>query len=232
MSDKPVIVDPRGDLRLKVGSTDQTDEKFSNYIEFLVCSRALSRASPVFDRMLYGGFAEANHDDTVDWVVELKDDRPDPMQVFLNISHANFSIIPQVLSVDSLYDLAVLTHYFDVTPLLTPWIKGWMASIVEVARDANIIMPKMLWISWEFGLKEDFGMIARRMLMESKTTWSTETGQMEDIQTPPYIIGEKPPLRKTRNILPFLQTDTSFRAHKRSSSSDYCRITTESTRHG
>lgn len=197
MADEPGAIDRHGDLRLKVGSPQQAGDTLCQRVEFLVCSRALARASPVFDRMLYGAFAEASHNQTSSegWTVELKEDKPAAMEVFLNIAHANFARVPHVLSVDGLYDVAVLTHYYDATRLLAPWVGSWMASIVEMTRDANVIMPKMLWISWEFGRKEDFIAVARRMLMEAKTPWAMEPDSEDDaVQTPPHIVGKTSPL--------------------------------------
>ncbi|KAK9443711.1 nuclear pore protein-like protein [Metarhizium brunneum] len=191
MADEPSAIDRHGDLRLKVGSPQQAGDTLCQSVEFLVCSRALARASPVFDRMLYGAFAEASHNQegSEGWTVELKEDKPAAMEVFLNVAHANFARVPHVLSVDGLYDVAVLTHYYDATRLLAPWVGSWMASIVEMTRDANVIMPKMLWISWEFGRKEDFIAVARRMLMEAKTPWAMEPDSGDDaVQTPPHIV--------------------------------------------
>ncbi|KAG8407249.1 hypothetical protein J3458_020738 [Metarhizium acridum] len=61
MADEPNVINRHGDLRLKVGSPQQAGDTICQSVEFLVCSRALARASPVFDRMLYGAFAEASH---------------------------------------------------------------------------------------------------------------------------------------------------------------------------
>ncbi len=190
-----VQVDRRGDLTLQVGRGEAgTGDASWLHADFLVCSRTLARVSPVFDRMLYGPFVEANKHSNKDngqagWTVALKQDKPAPMQVFLNIAHANVALVPHVLSVDNLYDLAVLTNYYDATALLAPWIDVWMAATAEVARDANLIQPKLLWIFWEFGRKDDFRLVAHRMLMEEAPPPSTRTDEGDEIQAP-HIIGE------------------------------------------
>lgn len=194
MPENAIVVDHRGDLRLKVGQADDTGfDPSQQYAEFVVCSRTLARASPVFDRMLYGAFAEAKHNSNsvVGWIVRLAEEKPAPMEIFLNITHANFAKIPRILSVDNLYELAALTHYYDATTLLAPWLEGWLASTIEMTRDANILMPKMLWISWEFGRKEDFVIAAQRMLMEATLSQSTNP-EINTILTPPYVNGKKP----------------------------------------
>ncbi|KAK2595509.1 hypothetical protein QQS21_006784 [Conoideocrella luteorostrata] len=191
MPDKLIIIDRRGDLRVRVGPDQHADE----CIEFLVCSRSLARASLVFDRMLYGSFSDSIHNQPNNassnkspWTVRLVEEKPVPFEIFLNITHANVSKVPHILSVDSLYDLAVLTDYYDATTLLIPWIEGWVASVKEVTRDANTIMPKMLWISWEFGRQTEFMTIARRLLMETKTPWPTESFEVDGVLAPPYIV--------------------------------------------
>ncbi|OAQ69831.2 nuclear pore protein-like protein [Pochonia chlamydosporia 170] len=186
MSNQSNCIDPRGDVSLKI----KTPEKEVTAV-FLACSRALARASPVFDRMLYGNFAEAksNNSNTTDWIVKLEDEKPAPMETFLNLAHSNFARIPKTFSIDNLYDLVVLTHYYDATHLLAPWIETWLSSVGEIVRDASDIMSKMIWITWELGRKEQFTIIARRMLMEAKEPWPSAADDSEAIQAPPYIIG-------------------------------------------
>ncbi|KAF1738459.1 hypothetical protein CRV24_000385 [Beauveria bassiana] len=185
-----IAVDRRGDVTLQVGRDCETRDNFWQPAEFLVCSRTLARASPVFDRMLYGPYIEAmggNKTDATGWTVALPEDKPAPMQVFLNIAHANFVLVPLILSVDSLYDLAVLTNYYDATPLLLPWIGAWMASLAEISQDANEIQYKMLWIAWEFGRKEEFGAVAHRMLMEQPEQCEEAAGDQVQV---PHILDE------------------------------------------
>ncbi|KAH7243068.1 hypothetical protein FSOLCH5_006690 [Fusarium solani] len=170
--------DPRADITLKVGREKKL---------FSACSRALSRASPVFERMLYGHFTESKTRlaEGEEWVVELPEDDSAPMEVFLNISHSHFGRVPRRMPLDELYDLAVLSNYYDCTRLLEPWINGWMASI-EV-RDSSVSMAKALWVSWEFGRKEAFSRMALRMLMESDMGRTAED-EFDKLKMPPDII--------------------------------------------
>ncbi|KLU92675.1 hypothetical protein MAPG_11663, partial [Magnaporthiopsis poae ATCC 64411] len=50
----PIVLDPDGDLHLAVGTAKV------NPVRFVVCSRALARASPVFKAMLFGAFSESS----------------------------------------------------------------------------------------------------------------------------------------------------------------------------
>ncbi|KAJ0372195.1 hypothetical protein COL26b_009237 [Colletotrichum chrysophilum] len=84
------ILDSKGDLYLVVGS----DIRAGDPSTFLVCSKALARASPVFDKMLFGPFAESrpstesSKQDSV-WIVHLPGDEPAHFEVVLNILHCN-----------------------------------------------------------------------------------------------------------------------------------------------
>ncbi|TQN67645.1 hypothetical protein CSHISOI_07845, partial [Colletotrichum shisoi] len=82
------VLDPNGDLFLHVG--DEVEEKPRSY---LVCSKALARASPVFAKMLYGSFAERRRPSPggahVDrrWTVDLPEDRQQPLELLLDVAH-------------------------------------------------------------------------------------------------------------------------------------------------
>lgn len=192
-SPSEIIIDPRGDVRLRVGR-NQDDQ---SEVTFLACSRALARASPVLDRMLYGNFLESKENskanDRADgWTVHLPEDKPQPIRILLHLAHAQFHEIRDSLSIDKVYELTKLTHYYDATRLVVPWMGRLMPSIEDVltspvaASDTSI--PKMLWVSWELGLKDAFVDLSRKLLMESKGHWSAEE-TAEQVQTPPGVLG-------------------------------------------
>lgn len=192
-STSEVIIDPRGDIRLRVGQ-DQDGQK---QVTFLACSRALARASPVFDRMLYGSFLESKANSKAadrdgDWTVDLPEDKPQPMRILLHLAHARFHEIHDSLSIDEVYELTKLTHYYDATRLVVPWMGRLMPSIEDVltspVAESDTSIPKMLWVSWELGLKDAFLDLSRKLLMESKGHWSAEE-IAEQVQTPPGVLG-------------------------------------------
>ncbi|KAI8963164.1 hypothetical protein F5Y11DRAFT_167532 [Daldinia sp. FL1419] len=175
--------DRRSDVKLRVGDGD------SENVVFAVCSRSLARASPVFDRMLYGGFAEGQSNQAKDcngWVVNLPEDKPAAMSVLLSIIHGLFERVPKTLSVDELYDLTVLTHFYDATRTLGPWSNTWMATMEKFERESKDLMPKMLWISWELGWKNTFSALTKRMVLESEA--SVLSTSEDCIQFPPDIL--------------------------------------------
>jgi hypothetical protein len=127
---KTVIVDSRGDLTLRIGLSDTGGDPAQS---FQVCSRTLARTSPVLERMLYGSFAESNSQRETDWTIALPEVKPAPFALLAFICHSLFDRVPKVLSTDELFNLIILTHYYDCTPTLAPWTERWLASIREPA---------------------------------------------------------------------------------------------------
>ncbi|UQC85781.1 uncharacterized protein CLUP02_11280 [Colletotrichum lupini] len=206
-------MDQRGDVVFVVGTAvDNTPAR-----SFRVCSRTMARISPVFDRMLHGSFAEskptAPSSDLIslsssgingtttspakDWIVHLRDDRPDSFDLLASIAHSQFQRIPRALSIAKLYELTVLTHYYDATPVLSPWLQTWVSGIAEspettsssiAGPEGELLMPKLLWISWELGHKQLFESTARRMVMESSGNLFGDESGLGDLSMPPDVI--------------------------------------------
>lgn len=153
------MFDPRGDVKLCVGETDPAT--------FTACSGALARASPVFERMLFGQFMESKPTTSGDWLVELPEDEPEALSIFLQISHGQFDQVPRAPLIDDLYDLTALSSYYDGTHMLEPWVGRWMSLVEDDTKASKESMSKSLWLAWEFGRKDPFCRLARRMLMES-----------------------------------------------------------------
>lgn len=160
-------IDPRGDLTLKVGLSESSKK-------FVVCSRTLSRISPVFERMLYGSFAESRPGHAASWSVELPDVNPLPFALLTYVSHGEFGSIPKTLNVDELFELIILTHHYDCTRILAPWAERWLSNIREPASSNELEMYKVLFISQELGDKRTFEITAGRLVLESCPTLDRE----------------------------------------------------------
>lgn len=111
----PYYFDPRGDLILEVGP---------NNASYLVCSRSISRASPVFDKMLFGGFAESKPEADGEWRIQLPEDDPAAMRLLLNIIHGRFADVIAPATEKLLFDVTVLTDKYSLTHILRPWAQG------------------------------------------------------------------------------------------------------------
>ncbi|KAI3330227.1 hypothetical protein F4824DRAFT_479144 [Ustulina deusta] len=171
-----LVIDPDGDLTLKVGQmrcikntlpngSDSehcdpgSDHKHELPVIYTVCSRTLSRASRVWKALLYGGFAESKPScasAASDWLVELPDDNPKAMATILNIIHSRFESIPRIkdpIDLEDLYQLTVLTDKYDLTAILRPWASSWMQSAEEKLENWRVegigsFIPHLARLSW------------------------------------------------------------------------------------
>ncbi|KAK7911814.1 hypothetical protein PG985_014295 [Apiospora marii] len=92
-------------------------------VTFRVCSRTMARSSPVWKKMLYGGYAESKPKDR-DWIVEIPDDDVLAVEFFLNTIHTRFEKVPpfnETPELDHLYRIAVVADKYDMIRFLRPW---------------------------------------------------------------------------------------------------------------
>lgn len=154
--------DSRGDLTLIVGRDLNTE---GSATKLRVCSKTLARVSPVLSSMLYGSFSEAK--DSANWTVDLPEDDPDAFKLFSSIAHGHLHKIPASLPLDDLFELTMLTHYYDATRILAPWAARWMVAVSEPRPQDEEADQKLLWVAFELGARKTFEITARRMLVET-----------------------------------------------------------------
>ncbi|KAK4624475.1 hypothetical protein CLAFUW4_05454 [Fulvia fulva] len=164
-----VEIDSRGDLLLVVPGDEEVPSK-----TLRVCSRALSRVSPLFERMLYGSLAESRAKHAERWSIDLPEDDPWALELFANICHGLLTKVPQSLTIDELFHLTMLTHYYDATETLAPWTDRWTNNIRDARTHDELDLDKILWISLELGQKGLFHTTARTLVMESPGLLSQE----------------------------------------------------------
>ncbi|KAI0600989.1 hypothetical protein F4775DRAFT_542316 [Biscogniauxia sp. FL1348] len=176
-----VVVDPDGDLTLRVGQ-NKPKARYGSMAEeaitFVVCSRTVARASPVWKKLLYGGFAESKRPSTSsssEWLVELPEDNPKAMSTMLHIIHSRFENVPRITDsfvLDDLYQLTVLTDKYDLTAVLRPWATSWMRSLHQTRNSwSKSLFPtsadlrRHLWIAWELGDLDHLRKTAKEMIL-------------------------------------------------------------------
>ncbi|KAF5518207.1 hypothetical protein CGCA056_v011351 [Colletotrichum aenigma] len=185
-------MDPRGDLCLLVTPEDGNDDGLDrdhddddaasvksdpsdtskNGQRFVVCSRALSRASPVFCKMLYGHFAEA--DSSRSKAVNLND-AIEPMFLALLIIHGRFDIVPARLTVEELFELLVITNKYQMTGIARPWLHKWVPYLKAIPCSPH--KDLLAWIAWELGAEQMFGHVAKAIARECRVN---EDGEVLD----------------------------------------------------
>lgn len=166
-----MIIDKGGDLRLEVGANHRDDP-----VSFLVCSKTLARRSPIFKTMFLGPFAESSKSADGEWVVQLPDDHPHGFRIVMDIIHSNFAMVPislekECLKSDSsgdsrLYEIARMTHKFDMVDVVRPWINNWLeeASLYHISIPEPHFHGQLIWVAWVFGsetiLRAELGGVA------------------------------------------------------------------------
>ncbi|KAI1504913.1 hypothetical protein F5X99DRAFT_370270 [Biscogniauxia marginata] len=162
------IIDEDGDLILQVGSEAQGNQRKTS--AFRVCSKTLSRSSPVMKKMLYGGFAESKPPGDQPWTVHLPEDNPEALEVLLNIIHSRFDrVTSKVINIDDLYNITILTDKYDLTRMLQPWVEKWRdgAGMNESSLTGSLSeskhLEKKLWITWDLGDLKNFELLVGRI---------------------------------------------------------------------
>jgi hypothetical protein len=185
-----VICDPEGDLRLKVGAQSHPREQ----LEFIVSSKALSRASRPFKKMLYGNFRESMKatSTTENWVVELPEDSPYGMAVLLHIIHSEDKLVCEYrITLVQLYRILVVSEKYDVTHVLGPWVNAWFKPHAKLAKNRKLVQDPeiqepeidlLLRVAWELGADDVFKHVAMSMCLECEVN---SRGQLLDFQKDP-----------------------------------------------
>jgi hypothetical protein len=136
------------------------------------------------------GGARLSSGTQLDEPLDFREDDADALLLILRIAHLDFISVKKRLSVEELYNLAILCDKYDCVHLIKPWVDEWF-------RDAELQIvgesAKRLFIAWSFGRTERFRIAASVLLMQSGMD---ETGQLLDLKgqaipevMPPGIIG-------------------------------------------
>ncbi|KAK0718622.1 hypothetical protein B0T26DRAFT_648042 [Lasiosphaeria miniovina] len=125
--------------------------------EFVVCSRAVSRASPVFSCMLNGSWAEARPSDpSKAWIVDLPDDDAEAATVLLAVAHSRLDLVPALPHLYRLHQILVFSDKYDMTKSLRPWAISSTGSVKDP-------FCAIIGVAWELGAPEGLRAIATHM---------------------------------------------------------------------
>jgi hypothetical protein len=156
-SNAATYLDPLGDLRLRVKHTNGLTE------EYVVCSKAMARSSPVWNAMLFGGYKESRPPND-EWIVSMEEDKPEALLTILHIIHGAFNSVPHKITSSTLYDLLTVTEKYDMTHVTRPWAQTWMKDIQNHYdfRSDTIV----LFVAWEMGDQLVFEDCAHKLVQE------------------------------------------------------------------
>ncbi|KAK0705586.1 hypothetical protein B0H67DRAFT_450594, partial [Lasiosphaeris hirsuta] len=142
----------------------------SSPVTFLLSSRHLSLASPVFKTMLSGVWSEGVNDvsdglfrlDAEDW-------DSDALATVMNIVHGRWKPVPRTASVETLARIAAIVDYYDIREALQLVLSLWMHGSTASSVPTSLCRETVLWIlvSWVFGDAEIFKQAAKVAILRS-----------------------------------------------------------------
>lgn len=182
LSHIPAIMelDKRGDVEFFVGRNKCSiaangSHEHKSAMRFRVCSRALARASQVWEAWMFGESSEMKPS-----VVSLRDDDPFAMQLLLHISHGNLTPVydlaakeasnePTPAFVDQVYEIVSLAHKYRMTQHLRPWASVWTEPLCNKKVSYGFErLEKTLFIAHEFGSIRLYGLVSADLVWFQK----------------------------------------------------------------
>jgi hypothetical protein len=135
-------------------------------IRIQVSAKHLSVGSPVFDRMLYGGWKEGK-EFKEKGSIELEVDNCDieALLVVLYILHSRLHQVPHKLNVEQLAKIAVVADYYDCQSLafFSPiWLGGLKGEQVPAAFSRDLVV--WIWVSFYFRWGDTFENATRKCI--------------------------------------------------------------------
>ncbi|KKY13285.1 putative nuclear pore protein [Diplodia seriata] len=94
----------------------------------------------------------------------LLEDNPQALALLLRIAHLRFDEVPRRLSLEELYNMAILTDKYLPTRLVKPWAGLWIELLKGSAKDGN--RGWWLWIAWEYGEEALFEELGTALVTE------------------------------------------------------------------
>ena len=174
---RTIQIDPHGNLKLHVGSK-------SKQTTFIVSSNAMCLASCVWRAMFSsrGHFAEAS---SIDGEASFPEDDTTAFLILINIAHLHFLKVPQILTCEQLFDIAVLCDKYDSVTLVRPWFEAWI-KVIDGKAGPSLSGTRRLFIAWVFGERAVFEDVAKRISMRCTLN---KKGQILNLAGKPFRCG-------------------------------------------
>ncbi|KAF7448705.1 hypothetical protein PtrM4_099280 [Pyrenophora tritici-repentis] len=121
----------------------------------LVSSIVLGLASPIFDAMFNGSFAEGQGLSAASpKKIALPDDDSTAMTLFCKIAHMQTTRLNNTLSFDTLADLAVVCDKYRCTESVRPWLQLWIHK--RLANPGADKFEKLIFVAYVCDLPKEF----------------------------------------------------------------------------
>ena len=153
-----------GDVILKIPTAVGT-------MKLRVSSHVLCTASPVFRAMLGpdSRFKEASElrmcSAEKPYELSLEDDYPYALTAILLALHCRDEMVPIDPKFKDLVGLAVVCDKYDCRGGVLSWVDTWTAAWKPRMLEGGY--EEWLFVAWVFGIKEGFGKLSRKLILES-----------------------------------------------------------------
>jgi BTB/POZ domain len=190
-----ILLNRVGDPDAKGKDTQNTDQAENwahldiNYpavIQMRVSSGHLILVSPVFKRLLKGGFAEC-HTLTSAGTAEicLPDDNPEAMQILLNIIHGHTRKVPREIKFDTLTQISILIDKYSLHEVVEVFTDLWFDKLkYHVCGSFGEELMPWICVTWVLRKAEYFQRTTRTAMRESE-------GNLEGAMKIPLPIPER-----------------------------------------
>lgn len=152
--------DPDGDVTLEVGQELKA--------HFVVSSKVMSLASPVFKAMFSPRFREGSELAAgIRKPIPLPDDDPDGMAIICGILHHKTDGVPARPSLEIIGDVAVLCDKYKIGEATHGWTRAWLSIYSNIFKITKIRdeMLTLLWITSALDNAEYFTAISRAFIL-------------------------------------------------------------------
>ncbi|KAF7863207.1 hypothetical protein EAF04_007290 [Stromatinia cepivora] len=161
-------------------------------IRFVVSSRHLSLASPVFKAMLRGNFQEGlKLKETGKIEIPLPDDDSAAWKILLNIIHGRYMAIPLQLKLQVITQIAVLVDKYRMHEVVYLFFPTWRKAMdYPPTRWEDII--SWICISWVFELREEFRELTQKVQLDCVKTFESTIRlyNLDNLPIPQVVIGK------------------------------------------
>jgi hypothetical protein len=131
----------------------------------LVSSQVLSLASPVFEAMFNGNFAEGQDlSATSPRKVPLPEDDPEALILLCKVTHLQIDDVPDQVSFDKLADFAIVCDKYRCTTAVRPWSKVQIAQLLP--KPNAPLFAKLIFITYVLDLPAEFEQVSLRMIRD------------------------------------------------------------------
>jgi hypothetical protein len=153
--------------------------------------QSIHEASRRAKRVLQGPYLEAvpKDDGLRHWKFDSMID-PEAFRIVMNIIHAQFSEVPDQISLGMLTNVTVIADDLDCRDSVRHFAKSWLEELNEdidlnVEYD-SISCARNIFISWFFGVKDVLQWACRKAIF-----WSSNISSSFGLPIPPHVLSEQ-----------------------------------------